>query len=77
MLSILNAMWFVRICSMILKGLQRRKAPSTVFSDMSAHKQINSDKKAQGAVMDHGDKGATDTLQIHKQRHANGITAVK
>ncbi len=70
MLSALNALWFVRICSMILKGLQKREAPrsGTLANNGTALKQIGCDETAQVLAVGYAIKGATDASQMRKRK---------
>ena len=78
MLSILNALWFGRICSMIVKGLQKRKAPepSTLSDNRIAQKQSSFDKTSQDPVVGYSVKGAADASEMRERRQADGIKAV-
>ena len=76
MLSILNALWFARICSMIMKGLQKRKArePSTLADSRPAHWQSRYEETAQDLAMRNSIKSATDASQMHERKQANTDT---
>ena len=77
-LSVLNAVWFGRICSMISRGLQKRRAsiPGTPARKKTAQRQIGFDEKAEELVAEKGIKGAADLLQMQERRPLNGIKAV-
>lgn len=78
MLSVLNAVWFGRICSMIGRGLQKRRAsvPGTPAREKTAQRQKGFDEKAEELVAEKGIKGAADLLQMQERRPLNGIKAL-
>ena len=78
MLSVLNALWFARICGMIAKGLQKRKArePGALSDSRAAHKQSDGEKTAQHLIMGNKIKG-TDASQMHERKQGMAITAVQ
>ena len=66
MLSVLNAMWFGRICSMLIHGLKKRKAPqarpSTLLSAELAKKLSNVSGQLGNLGMQKGIKNTTSVF---------------
>ena len=78
MLSILNAMWFAQICSMIVRGMQKRKSATRglPYDDRATQKHSNSDQEPQKLVTRDSIKGTPDVLRMRQRKHANKIAAV-